>query len=250
MLADLQRDFRTWLTEASDAAAAKLGGERVTAGLAVYQNNYRAQLVGCLESSFPQLRSWIGEEAFLAAAVAHIDSHPPHAWTLDAYPAQLAQTLEQMFPDNPDLHELAWLENALAESFVAADSEPPSPETLAELDWERARLRLTSSLLTHPATTNADAIWEALAEDREPPEGEMLAEPGGLVVWRLGFTSRFRRVDSLEWEALKRVRENGGFAALCERLAAALGEAEGVAKVGELLAAWLGEGLIASVEEM
>jgi hypothetical protein len=250
MLAELQRDFRAWLTTASDQAADKLGGGRAAPGLAVYQNNYRSQLVRVLEDSFPQLRAWIGEDAFLAAAVEHIDSHPPHAWTLDAYPARFGATLERLFPDNPDLHELAWLENALADAFVAADAEPPSPETLAALDWERARLRLTPSLLTRAAATNAAEVWSALAEAREPPEGEMLAEPGGLIVWRLGFTSRFRQADALEWTALVQVGEDGGFAALCERLALQLGEEQGVTKAGELLAAWLGEGLIAKVDEI
>lgn len=249
MLAELQRDFRTWLVTASDAAAGSLGGDKAAAGLAVYQNNYRSQLVGVLETSFPRLRAWIGEAAFLAAAVEHIDSHPPHAWTLDAYPNDFGQTLERLLPDNPDVHELAWLENALAETFVAPDAEPPTPATLAAIDWDRARLRLTPSLLVRDATTNAAEIWSALAEAREPPEGEMLQRPGGLIVWRLGYTSRFRAVEALERDALAKVGADGGFAALCEQLIGQLGEAEGVAKAGELLAGWLGDGLIAQVDD-
>ena len=101
-LAELQRDFRTWLVSASDDAAARLGTD-IMAGLSVYQNNYRAQLVGCLEESFPQVRAWLGDDAFLPAAMTHIDSHPPHAWTLDAYPGDFNETLTKCASIEPRL---------------------------------------------------------------------------------------------------------------------------------------------------
>jgi len=57
-LADLQGDFQAML-----AASMPVAGVPAGPGRAVYQNNYRAQLVGCLEESYPQLRAFIGEEA-------------------------------------------------------------------------------------------------------------------------------------------------------------------------------------------
>src|SRR5450830_1009611 len=103
-LAQWQRELRHWLVSASEEAAANLGGT-ARAGLSVYQNNYRGQLVGCLEEAFPQVRVWIGEEAFFAAAVSHIDQCPPRGWTLDAYPQGFGATLARRFPDNPEVHE-------------------------------------------------------------------------------------------------------------------------------------------------
>ena len=44
----LQRDMRAWLI-CEDTPAAKRLGVDAAAGLRVYQNNYRAQLVACLE---------------------------------------------------------------------------------------------------------------------------------------------------------------------------------------------------------
>jgi hypothetical protein len=54
-LAELQRDFQAWLVNSAGDAAERLNGTR--ARLAVYQNNYRAQLIGSLEQSCPQLRT-------------------------------------------------------------------------------------------------------------------------------------------------------------------------------------------------
>ncbi|HEV7775549.1 MAG TPA: DNA-binding domain-containing protein [Luteibacter sp.] len=248
MLIELQRDFRAWLVSASDDAAMRLADGEL-AGLSVYQNNYRAQLVGCLEQAFPHTRTWMGEEAFLTAAITHIDNRPPHAWTLDAYAAGFDDTLATLFPERPDLHELAWIEFALAEAFVAPDAGPLSAETLASIDWDSARLRLTPSFMSLVATTNAESIWSALWEGSAAPEGEMLDEAAGLIVWRRGFVSCLRRVDALESDALLQLRRDGSFASLCEMLVERLGDTDGIARAGALLAHWLGSELIVGVDE-
>lgn len=247
MLADLQRDFQTWLVTAE--ASASLGGDaRAMAGLAVYQNNYRAQLVGCLEQSYPQLRAWIGDEAFRTAAITHIDSHPPHAWTLDAYAEGFDHTLVALFPDNPDVHELAWTEHALGAAFIARDAQPVPLDALAGIDWDTARLSITPSFRSMAVTTNAEQIWSALWEGREPPDSAMLEQPSGLLVWRRGYTSCLKQVDAIEHQALLRLQASGGFAGLCDWLVERLGEADGVAKAGELLANWLAGELITGID--
>jgi hypothetical protein len=247
-LAELQRGFRTWLVSPSDEAAQQLAGG-TPPGLRVYQNNYRSQLVGCLQETYPQVRAWMGEEAFLHAAISHIDQHPPHAWTLDAYADQFGTTLRTLFPDNPDVHELAWIELALGTAFVAGDAQALTAADLAAVDWDSARLQFIPSLLTTTATTNASDIWWAMQENREQPEGQMLAEPCGLLVWRRGYVSCLRTITALEHAALLHVQANGSFNALCEMLVERLGESEGVVKAGVLLADWIGSELISRIED-
>ena len=75
----------------------------------------------------------------------------------------------------------------------------------------------------------------------------MLAEAGGLLVWRRQFTSRLRQVDAVELQALVHLQGNGSFVGLCEFLVERLGVEEGVAKAGELLAGWIGSELIVGV---
>jgi hypothetical protein len=106
-LAALQRDMRSWLTvEARDAAARF--GERAEPGLAVYLNNYRGQLMTCLSESFATVRAWLGEAAFDAAAAMHIDRLPPHNWTLDAYSLEFPDTIDALYPEDPEVGELAY----------------------------------------------------------------------------------------------------------------------------------------------
>jgi hypothetical protein len=256
-LADMQHDFRRWLTAAAPDAARRLGGEgdnageeagEVAPGLAVYQNNYRAQLVSCLRESYPQLRAHIGEERFLFAAAAHIKRRPPHAWTLDAYADGFAATLAELFPDNPDIDELAWIELALSDAFVAPDAAPLAADALAAADWEHVRLRFAPSLRLAPLSTNADDIWWALRDGQPAPEAAMRAEPQGMAVWRRGYVSSLRALAPLDFAALSQASGQGSFSALCGMLIAELGEAEGVAKAGALLADWIGSELITGLE--
>lgn len=247
-LAQWQEGFRGWLVAGTEERALVFG-ERASAGLAVYQNNYRAQLVGCLQASYPNVLRWIGDEAFHQASIAHVDAHPPQGWTLDSYGKDFAATLREMFPRNPDLQELAWIEWALSEAFVATDATPMTKEALWSVDWNEAHLRLAPSLRHHVATTNADDIWSALQEDTHGiPDGDMLDAPGGLVVWRRGFLSRLRRLDADDYAALLGLFDDSRFEAMCETLVDRLGEEAGVARAGALLADWLDAGVVVGVE--
>lgn len=242
-LADIQHGFHAMLGGAHDAHC----DARTALGKAVYQNNYRAALVSCLEESYPLLRAFIGEQAFLHAAATHIQRHPPHAWTLDAYADDFGSTLAALFPDNPDLHELAWIEQALGQSFIGPDAAPVAAEALAAVDWEHARLQLTPTLHLRGATTNAADLWFAL-HDGQQPESKMLPAPGGLLVWRRGFTSCLRALDPIEYAALAQLQREGSFAGLCALLVERVGEEQGIASAGAMLADWLGSELITGVE--
>ncbi|WP_028103175.1 HvfC/BufC N-terminal domain-containing protein [Pseudoduganella violaceinigra] len=245
-LANLQGSFQAMLAASGPlpmAAAHVPAGP----GRAVYQNNYRAQLVGCLEESYPYLRAFIGEPAFLHAAAAHIGRRPPHAWTLDAYADGFHDTLQALFPDNPDLHELAWIEHALGQAFVGLDAAPVAPEALAAIDWDRARLQLTPTAHLRAATTNAADLWFAL-RDGGSPESEMLPAAGGLLVWRRGFVSCLRALDPVEYAALAHLQREGSFVGLCALMVERLGEEQGIASAGAMLADWLASELITGVE--
>lgn len=246
MLARMQRDFSAWLSNAGHSDSLR-GAFAATRGLAAYQNNYRTQLVNVLRASYPQLRALLGEEAFLDLAIHYIQHRPPSSWTLDAYGADLGDNLHTLYPRHPELQELAWIEWTLSDVFVAPDSAALDADGLAAIDWDRAVLRLTPSLRQRMATTNALAIWSALRDDQPPPEAAMLEASAGLVVWRQDFTPRLRQVDMIEHAALLSLHDDGRFGTLCDALVEHLGEADGIARAGDLLAGWIGAGMVIDV---
>jgi hypothetical protein len=245
-LATLQNDFRAWLETGSDEAAARFA-PNAQAGLLVYQNNYRASLMACLEESFPQTLAWIGDQAFRSVAATLVDARPPDSWSLDHYAVHFPVALTEALPDDPEVAELAMLEQALTDAFVGPDAMALSPDQLPHIDWDGALLRLvpTARLLTH--TTNAAAIWSALASALEPPSAEALATPATVLVWRADYTSCFRSLDQIEGDLLRDMIEGVRFADICDRLVTALGEAEGIATAGQWLARWCADGLLQAI---
>jgi len=242
----LQRDMRAWLTREDRGAARRIGAQ---AGLSVYQNNYRAQLAACLEEGFARTRAWIGAEPFRAAVVAHVDRVPPSSWTLDAYGRDFPATLATLYPSDPEVAELAWIELALAEAFVAPDAAALTMDQVAGVDWDRAVLRFTPTLELADLTTNAPAIWSALRAGDMPPAPELLVETGAVLVWRLHHVAQFRAIDQIELQAIAATRAGMSFAELCANLTEAFGEQQGIARAGTMLGRWLADGLIVEIIE-
>jgi hypothetical protein len=247
-LASLQVAVRSWLHEGGDELPQGVGQDAL-AGLRVYRNNYRSQLIACLETSFPMTLAWLGGEAFDRMCEHHVRQVPPSSWTIDAYAAQFPLTIRALYPNDLEVGELAWIEWALSEAFVRPDQRALSPEDMATVDWDRARLELSSSILLAEAATNAGAIWSALASGAAPPAARSLEEAAALLVWRAGFEARFRTIDALEHDALQSLRAGASFEALCETLVHARGAEEGVGAAANLLGRWIGDGLIVGVDD-
>ena len=190
----LQRDLQSWLTTEAPEVADRLG-PTATAGLAVYTNNYRSQLMACIRDSYGSVHAWLGNDAFDAAAATHIDHHPPHSWTLDQYGRDFPETLDGLFPGDPEVGELARLENDLGLAFVGSDQAPLEGANIGAIDWDRAVFSFVPTFSIRRLTTNAAAIWSAINNDAQPPIAASLATPADRAVWREGFSPAFRTLE-------------------------------------------------------
>lgn len=236
-LAELQQAMIAWVRTGEPEHAARIGGG---AGAGVYLGNHRAALMAALASAYPQLERWIGEAPFAAAAAHHVDAVDPVSWTLDAYGADFDQTLAQLHADQGELADLARLEWALGQAFIAADAPAMAVADLAAIDWECAVLRPVPAARVLRLGTNAAAILAALLEDAEPPAP--VAAGGPVLVWRADGVPRFRPAEADDLP-LFTAAKGLGFAAFCTRLAEVHGPDEGIRRAGARLAAWAGEGL-------
>ena len=235
-LARLQHTMLDWLRTGDPTLAAALGGGP---GPAVYLNNHRAALMAALENAYPQTRAWLGGPAFAAAAARHIEDHAPVSWTLDAYGAQFADTLAAACPDAPEVADIARLEWALEQAFIAADAEPLRVADLGAIDWDAAWLTPVPSARLVVLATNAAEILAALIDGVEPPAARALPTPQAVLVWRLGFVPRFRPAKPEEERLLPGLR----FSDLCAAMVHEHGTDAGIAHAGATLARWAGEEL-------
>lgn len=243
-LAETQSAFAAFLRSGEEADAPPFAG---AAGLNIYLNNYRSQLIACLEASYPRSRKWVGDDAFLHAAVNHVDRVHPRSWTLDAYGQDFPDTLAALFPDDREVRDLAALERALEQVFVAADSGAMTIDAVASVDWDAHPLIFTPSTRLLPVATNVADLWSWLVEGGEPqPEVRNLAPDACLLVWRKDGESHFRMPEPGEVGALASVFSIRSFGAVCEMLVAVQGFETGVRSAGLLLRQWISDGIVAA----
>lgn len=239
----LQRTLRDQIL-AVEPDGVPLGAER---GLAVYRHAYRAQLAACLRETFAKTHAWLGDAAFDAASQHHIVDHTPHSWTLGDYGEGFEHTLGRLYPQDPEVIELAWLDWGLSKAFDGPDAAPISPEALAAVDWDRAVLHFVPTLIMGEVRSNAGAIWSALAEGAGPPPAAVLPRNAALRIWRLDLSPQFRTIDSLERQALDLALSGASFAEVCDRLAHQGDDDQAAPALGAMLGRWLQDGLITSI---
>jgi len=242
-LLQTQRGFRDHILAGTDAP---LPGapER---GLAVYRHAYRAQLVASLRDTFEKTWAWLGDDAFDKAARQHVEHHAPKSWTLNEYGGDFVQTLRDLYPDDGEVAELAWLDWRLRRAFDGPDAEAVKPEVLEQVDWDNAVLIFVPTLVMGEVTTNSAAIWGALADEKTPPAAARLPAPATIRIWRSGLTPRYRTIETFEQRALTLAMAGSSFADLCSLLVEDGDTDRAAQNIGAALASWLQDGLISDV---
>lgn len=195
-LAALQRGFIDALFDAGDAA---------DPGMRVYRRTVAANLHDALAATNPVVRRLVGDAFFREAARSHARAHPSRSGDLNAYGEHFARFLEdyshaQVLPYLADLARLEW---ACHECFLAADGGSLDFEALQRVDPERqGDIRFT----LHPAVRLVRsphpiaAIWQA-----NQPGGDGSAGgdgPDHILVTRAAGEVRVAGLDAREWNFL------------------------------------------------
>lgn len=229
----------------AEVTASDEGPDCSSTGMAIYRNAYRARLSDALATGFERTRRWVGEDAFAAASAHYILTHPPQSWTLDAYGDRIVSVLAELFADDGEVAELAWLEWHMQQSFAAPDQPELTPQGLAEAglgesDWENLRFTMAAGFAAREVRHDCAALWHALGSTEV--DGFTLTEtaPTALVVWRRGLSPHFRLLDCDEFAALSRLAAGGTFG----EAAAQAGE-HAIARFGGWFAQWLSEAMFA-----
>ncbi len=184
---------------------------------AVYRNNVTVGLIRALEAGFPVVRKLVGEAFFAAMAGEFVRAHPPKTRLMMVYGAEFPAFLQGFAPvaSLGYLPDVARLEQAIRESYHAADATPVAAEALTGLAEDRllaARLRLMPAVRLVRSVWPIHAIWQvnsgggpepvARAEDvlvlrpAFDPKPQLLPPGGGAFVAGLACGQSF--ADSLE----------------------------------------------------
>ncbi len=252
-LARAQEDFLACVLD--DAAPLPAGWDaQRAAGMTVYRNAYRARLIDVLGETFERTARLVGEDAFHRAAAHHLITHPPAGWTIDLAGEGFAETCAELFVNDPDVAEVAWLEWAMHRTFTAADGEPLTVAGFAAAtagfgaeQWNALRLDLLPGTALRPVTHDLVRLWETLAEPSQEPKVETLCPPQWALLWREVERPVFVIVPGADGRALAELQRGGAFGGVCAALSDNVDTADAATAAGAMLLNWLELGVVRSV---
>lgn len=177
-----EADFAAALLDPDRPAPADLlgpDGKLAERRFAVYRNNVAVGLTDVLTAAFPVVEKLVGVEFFVAMAGQFLRLHLPQSRIMMLYGAEFTDFLAGFPPVAafPYLPDVARLEQALRESYHAADATPLTAATLAtfpEAKWLASRISFAPSLRLIRSAWPIHAIW--LANTAGGPAPTMQAE--------------------------------------------------------------------------
>lgn len=233
-------------------------GNRQAVGLGVYRGNYRGALMAALEATYERTRRYVGEGPFRRAGAHHLIAHPPESWTIDQAGDGFDRTCAELFADNPEVSDLAWLEWSMQHAATAPDVAPMDAGAFAEATagFDDAQwMGLTLSFLPRASAgviqTDLKSLWNALADEEQEMPDPRLPEAAGVLVWREGERPTFLMVDADTACAFTAMQGGASYGEVIMLLAgdqpneAAVQDA--ALRAGAMLGLWVQEGTIASL---
>jgi hypothetical protein len=167
-LLEIQRAICAALIDRGDVAAIAMLADDVPADrLDIYRNTFITGATRALRLSFPAVHRLVGDEFFVAAAVAFVAREPPRAACLDDYGADFPHFLHAFPPAAAlaYLTDVARLEWAVNCALHAPDGAPLDLERLQAL---RPEDQIRVCFAPHPSVAllrlgyPADAIWRGV----------------------------------------------------------------------------------------
>jgi Putative DNA-binding domain len=218
----------------------------------VYRNAYIGRLVEILQNEYPILSGYCGDERFRALAESYIAVFPSKSQNARWFGSRLPGFLgtSGTYGENPELADIAEIENAVSNAFDAVDAPVVDVGGLSQFPpdaWGKLKFAPHPSVARLDATTNAFAIWKSLKNGDAAPNPVILINAEHIVVWRQETTPMVRvmgREEAMMWtEASRGVR----FEVLCEMLATFDTPETAASRAAGYLQSWLGAQMLMAV---
>ncbi len=217
----------------------------------IYASAYFYRILDVLKEDYPATLKVLGETDFHNIVTGYLIEYAPTHFSITYAGQFLARYLENhpLTERCRYIADLARLERALVDSFIAPDAEPLSSETMRSVDpdaWGSLRMR------THPSVHLLEASWDVASLLRAIEEGVSASDdpaPGRfrIVVWRMKNRSFYRDAEPVEVEALSLAHQGTCFGEICELVDAKAAD-DSTATIASLLARWLTDGLLVGID--
>lgn len=185
--------------------------------LDLYADMFAWRQIEALGEDYPALGVLLGDELFAEVARAYLVAFPSRHHSLGRLGAHLPDFLRSapVTALRPDLPDLAGLEWARAQAFIAADEAPLDGQALAAAGdrLAGARLQLAAHLEVIETAHDVLPLHQALRAGDEPPP----PRPGRatVAVWRRQQAVLHAAIAPAEAEALRQALAGAPFASVC-----------------------------------
>ncbi|MEM1052720.1 MAG: DNA-binding domain-containing protein [Pseudomonadota bacterium] len=257
-LAERQEAFlRSILDE--DAPLPDGWGNSQAMGMTVYRGNYRSALMGALAETYERTALCLGPHGFAQGCINHAIAHPPSGWTIDEAGAGFDRTLAELFPDRPEITELAWLEWTMMQLATAPNMAPVSAQDFAvasaefgDGDWGELRIAFQPRAKARLVNHDLETLWRALGSESEAPDIRLETQQT-CIVSREAERPTFRLFEADHAAAVAAMQDGATYGELIELL---LGKHENpkaeqvqaaAMRAGGMLGLWLKEGWIVAI---
>jgi len=250
-LRKLQHEFLGYLLDDSavgiieriESTPRRSAGQRMV----FYGNAYTLRLKEALTTDYDRLHSYLGDDLFETLMQQYIESYPSQHPSLRYFGQHVVELVEQheSFKQLPEVAEIARIEKAFGDSFDAADCQCASLDQLAQLNpeaWATLTLHFHDSVQLLPQHYNSFQIWQALSNEKAPPQ--RTTSNTTWLIWRQNLVSQYRALESAELAALTIVMSAGSFADLCAVLLEYFSEQETPQQAVGYLQRWINDQMV------
>ena len=214
----------------------------------IYKNAYCARLAEVLADTHAKTARYMGSNRFDRHARDFAVDHPPLSRNLNRYGTGFAAYLHHIYPDHPELTQLAQLDWDLRACFDGPDVGALDLAAVAgdkESCWMSRSNALHPSLVLREISTSAVALWHAIDADAEVPEAMNLPVPVTLAVWRKGVQPHFKTLESGEAIFIHMMRQGDSVAEVANALEGSEHLSDPT-KLARWLSEWWNDGFLAA----
>jgi hypothetical protein len=218
----------------------------------VYSHGYVARLAEALEADYAAVRRILGPEPFAALAGRYVRAFPPRSYDLaragDLLPEHLS--VDPIAVALPFLADLAGLERAVSEAFVAPDAEALTWDALvsaAPEDVAALPLVLTPGAALLPSRWPVVSLWTTRNQPDEAVEVELERNPETALVFRRGRSVTCARLDAKEAAFVAALTDGAATLTMLEARLAPGGGAAALASLLSTFRSLVERGLFANV---
>lgn len=254
-LLNIQKQFQEYLLHPSDVipnffvSTEKISAEK---RLDVYLEAYQLRLVEVLETNYPILKKYLGDEKFYALCFKYLNLHPSSYRSIRWFGDRLAEFMadKKVYKKFPHLIEVAKIEWLLSEVFDEADANVFNLSDMMKIPiekWPTLRFHFHPAIRRFNGYWNVLEMWDSYINDKPYPLPQAQSQVRFWVLWRKELVTYFCELSEIDTYTFDTAKAGKNWEQICQGLNQWMDEDQIPIYAASLLKQWIVEGMICGI---